>query len=71
MLISGAELAIEHINADPRYLNDFQVELLVRDTQCKTDIAMTEFMHLIANSTHPIAGILGRLFSHFNLTLSP
>ena len=53
-------MALEYINADPTVLPDYEIVMLIRDTQCKADIVMKQFMHFIVNETHPIAGILGK-----------
>ena len=56
-------MAVEYVNRDPNILADYELILLVQDTQCKVDIAMTQFLQYVVNKTHPIAGILG-LFLH-------
>ncbi|KAK2146668.1 hypothetical protein LSH36_590g02059 [Paralvinella palmiformis] len=58
-LIPGVQMAVDYINSQSTILADYQLELKVVDTQCKGDIAMKQFMHLISNDTHPIAGIIG------------
>ena len=53
-------MAQEHINRDDRFLADYDISLVIKDTECKTDIAMKELMHFMVNETHPIVGILGK-----------
>ena len=53
-------MALEYINSHTGILSDYELKLKVVDTQCKGDIAMKQFMHLISNDTHPIAGIIGK-----------
>ena len=55
----GAMMAIEYINNNPEILADYELTLLIQDTQCKVDVAMTQFLQYAINKTHPIAGILG------------
>lgn len=53
-------MAVELINSNPHILQDYELVLLIQDTQCKIDIVMKQFMYYIVNETHPIAGILGK-----------
>ena len=55
----GAMMAIEYINNNPEILADYELTLLIQDTQCKVDVAMTQFLQYAINKTNPIAGILG------------
>ena len=52
-------MALELINHDPDILPDYELIMLIQDTKCRSDIVMKQFMHLIVNTTRPIAGILG------------
>lgn len=52
-------MAVELINSDVSILADYELILLVQDTECKVDIAMKHFVQYMSNKTHPIAGILG------------
>ena len=58
--VVGAKMAIDFINDDDSILPDYQLVLLVQDTQCKVDMAMKHFVQYISNVTHPIAGIVGK-----------
>ncbi|XP_052822135.1 uncharacterized protein LOC106880693 isoform X4 [Octopus bimaculoides] len=58
-LIQSAEMAIEWVNADTNVLPNHELHLLIKDTQCRTDVAMRSFIDLATNTTIPIAGILG------------
>jgi hypothetical protein len=53
-------MAIEYINSDPSILGDYELQMLVVDTQCKVDFAMKYFLQYVVDKTRPIAGILGR-----------
>ena len=53
-------MAVEVINKMNNILHDYELVLLIQDTQCKVDIVMKQFMYYIVNETHPIAGIIGR-----------
>jgi|SRR6218665_210347 len=52
-------MAVELINSDDSILPEYELILLIQDTQCKVDIAMKHFVQYMSNKTHPIAGILG------------
>ena len=54
-------MALELINHDPNILPDYELIMNIQDTQCKSDVVMKQFMHLIVNRTRPIAGILGEI----------
>lgn len=69
-MVVGAQMAVEYINADPSILEDYEITMLIRDTQCKADIVMKQFMHFIVNETHPIAGIVGKYFKPHLLQLT-
>jgi hypothetical protein len=56
---SGAQMAVEAINANDAILRDYELVLLETDTQCKVDLVMKQFIYYIENQTHPVAGILG------------
>jgi len=53
-------MAVEYVNSDPAILHDYVLHLLLQDTQCKVDLAMTQFLQYAINRTYPIAGILGK-----------
>jgi len=59
-------MAIEYINRDRTILGDYQLDLLVEDTECKVDVAMKHFLYYAVDGEHPVAGILGE----FSLQLS-
>lgn len=52
-------MAVEYINSDPSILGDYELRMLVVDTQCKVDVAMKHFLEYVVDKTQPIAGILG------------
>lgn len=54
-------MALELINHDPDILPDYELIMLIEDTECRSDVVMKQFMHLIVNTTRPIAGILGEI----------
>jgi len=58
-IVEGAKMAVENVNADSSILTDYELVLLVQDTQCKVDLTMKHFVQYISNKTHPIAGIVG------------
>ena len=53
-------MALQLINQNSKILEDYQLEMLVQDTLCKSDVVMKKFISYLANVTHPIAGVLGR-----------
>jgi len=53
-------MAVEYINRDSSILGNYQLDLLVEDTECKVDIAMKHFLHYAVDGEHPVAGILGQ-----------
>jgi len=55
-------MAVEYINRDSSILGDYELKLLVEDTECKVDIAMKHFLHYAVDGEHPVAGILGKYF---------
>ena len=57
--ILGAQMALEFINQDPDILSEYELVLLIQDTQCKTDLVIKQFLYYLVNDTNPIAGILG------------
>jgi len=58
-IVPGAQMAIDFVNNDPNILKDYDLYLLLKDTQCKVDVAMTQYLQYAINTTYPIAGILG------------
>ena len=52
-------MALEFINQDPDILSEYELVLLIQDTQCKTDLVIKQFLYYLVNDTNPIAGILG------------
>jgi len=59
---AGALMAIEYINRDSSILGDYQLDLLVEDTECKVDVAMKHFLHYAVDGEHTVAAILGKCF---------
>jgi ABC-type branched-subunit amino acid transport system substrate-binding protein len=58
-ILPGAVLAKNLINADPNILPDYELELLVQDTQCVVDIAMQQFLEFVIDKTQQVSGIIG------------
>ncbi|KAI0225558.1 hypothetical protein LSAT2_023695 [Lamellibrachia satsuma] len=58
-IVPGAQMALEFINQDPDILSEYELVLLIQDTQCKTDLVIKQFLYYLVNDTNPIAGILG------------
>ena len=56
----GAQMALEFVNHDPNILSDYELLMVIQDTQCKADLVMKQFMYFVVNDTHPVAGILGK-----------
>ncbi len=54
-------MALEFVNHDPGILMDYELMLVIQDTQCKADLVIKQFMYFVVNDTHPVAGILGKL----------
>lgn len=52
-------MALDFINADPNILPDYELKLLIQDTMCMVDVAMTQFLKLAIDTTHQVAGIIG------------
>ncbi len=52
-------MALELINNDTNILSDYELILLIQDTQCKSDVVMKQFMYFLVNRTQPVAGVLG------------
>jgi len=57
-------MAVEYINRDSSILGDYQLDLLVEDTECKVDVAMKHFLRYAVDGEHTVAGILGKYFFH-------
>lgn len=59
---AGAKLAIDLVNADNMTLPSHELVLIVNDTQCRADVAMSNFINLMLMKDHSfkILGILGR-----------
>ncbi|ELU06196.1 hypothetical protein CAPTEDRAFT_136189, partial [Capitella teleta] len=55
----GAKMAVEAVNSDENILQDYEIVLLQKDTQCKADLVMKQFIYYVENETHPVVGILG------------
>ena len=53
-------MAVEYINRDTSILGDYQLDLLVEDTECKVDVTMKHFLHYAVDGEHTVAGILGK-----------
>lgn len=58
-LVQSAEVAVDWVNADRNVLPNYELCLLVSDSQCRTNVAMRAFIAFATNSSIPIAGILG------------
>ena len=56
----AAILAQSLINKSNRYLPDYDLVLLLKDTKCQTDIAMKDFMDLLVSDTKVISGVIGK-----------
>lgn len=52
-------MALEFINRNNNILPDYEITMIVQDTQCKSDVVMKQFMHFLLNNSHPVAAILG------------
>jgi len=63
----GALMAVEYINRDSSILGNYQLDLLVEDSECRVDIAMKHFLHYAVDGEHTVAGILGKYFIYFIL----
>ena len=59
LCVIAAKMGVEAVNADKSVLKDYELVLLEKDTQCKVDLVMKQFIYYIENETHPVAGILG------------
>lgn len=59
-IILGASLAVELVNKDKSTLADYNLTLIIEDTKCDYDLAMSEFISLTQRSP-PIAAILGTI----------
>ena len=55
-------MALEYINRDNAILPDYEIIMIIQDTQCKSDVVMKQFMYFLVNNSHPVAGILGKPF---------
>lgn len=55
-------MAVEAVNSDENILQDYEIVLLQKDTQCKADLVMKQFIYYVENETHPVVGILGEFF---------
>jgi len=53
-------MAVDYINRDSSILGDYQLDLLVEDTECKVDVTMKHFLHYAVDGEHTVAGILGK-----------
>lgn len=52
-------MALDFINADPNILPDYDLQLLIQDTKCMVDVAMTQFLKLVIDTPYQVAGIIG------------
>lgn len=52
-------MAKEYVNNADDILPEYELFLSIHDTQCLVDVAMPEFLRLVINKTHPIAGVVG------------
>jgi len=60
-------MAVEYINRDSSLLGDYQLDLLVEDTECKVDVAMKHFLHYAVDGEHTVAAILGKYLMSENV----
>ena len=60
LLQIGALMALEFINRNSSILPDYEIIIIVQDTQCKSDVVMKQFLHFLVNTTHPVSAILGK-----------
>ncbi|XP_014251648.1 receptor-type guanylate cyclase gcy-19-like [Cimex lectularius] len=59
-IVVGATMAIKAINNNTRVLQDYKLELLLDNGECKADIVMRTFINYIFNNNYPqLVGILG------------
>lgn len=54
-------MAVDLINRNDSLLENYNLQLEFRDTQCKSDLVMKAYMEFVLNDSQPIAGILGEL----------
>lgn len=59
-ILQGALMALERINQDFRILKNYTLELIIKDTQCKTALILNAFIEFVSQSHNKsIVGILG------------
>ena len=70
-------MAEKYVNADPNILQNYEIVVIKKDSECKTDLVLKQFMYFSVNESHPVVGILGEnhtlshiiyssnMFSHF------
>lgn len=65
MLSSGAKLALSLVNSDPYTLPNHTLELLIADTKCEYDTAVSNFISMVIDSqkSHTV-GILGNYHAY-------
>ncbi|KAI6189320.1 Gamma-aminobutyric acid type B receptor subunit 2 [Aphelenchoides fujianensis] len=52
---SSVELALKHVHATPNLIRDYCIDLLYRDTQCKTSLGMKSLFDLMNAERRPVA----------------
>lgn len=62
-IVLGAEMAENFVNADPSILQNYELVVIKKNPDCRTDLVLKQFMYYTVNDTHPVVGILGPLCS--------
>ena len=58
----GADMAVSYINRNRTLLPNYELVLLRSDTQCRSDLAIRQYIRYYGNTTQPIAGIVGMYY---------
>ena len=56
---TGADLALQQVNLDPDILPNHILDILVEDTECYFDEALSKDIFSTLKSSRPVVGILG------------
>mgnify|MGYP001794146040 CR=1 FL=1 len=56
---TGAHMAVERINADPKVLNDYELVLRVQPTQCRRELVIDAYITYLDQPDQNIIGVLG------------
>ena len=60
VLFLGAQLALEKVNRDPKVLQNYSLDVDVKDTQCNTALALNAFIDFISHKRNgTLVGLLG------------